>query len=75
MLHPQVKSTNEVVTMHMGPDFILLNLSLDFDDDMDAAELKDVIHQIDRGIKAQYPVVKRIFIEAESPRQGILDAV
>ena len=70
MLHSQVRTVNEVVTMHMGPNFILLNLSLDFDNDMDAAELKSVIHTIDRGIKAQYPVVKRIFIEAESPKPG-----
>jgi len=68
--HAQVCTTNEVVTMHMGPDFILLNLSVDFDDALDAAELKAVINQIDKDIKARYPVVKRIFIEAEAPKPG-----
>jgi len=68
--HSQVCITNEVVTMHMGPDFILLNLSVDFDDSLDAAELKAVINQIDKEIKARYPLVKRIFIEAEAPKPG-----
>lgn len=67
-LHAEVRATNEVITMHMGPDFILLNLSIDFHDDMDTTALKQVIHKIDRGIKAQFPMVKRIFIEAEAPR-------
>lgn len=71
VLHPQVRATNEVVTMHMGPDFILLNLSVDFNDDMDTNELKEAIHQLDRGIKSQYPMVKRIFIEAEAPKPSV----
>lgn len=69
--YPQVRTTNEVVTMHMGPDFILLNLSVDFNDELDAAELKVLISQIDKGIKARYPAVKRIFIEAEAPKPGV----
>lgn len=67
-LHSEVRATNEIITMHMGPDFILLNLSIDFYDDMDTSELKQIIHKIDRGIKAQFPMVKRIFIEAEAPK-------
>ncbi|MGD8526252.1 MAG: cation diffusion facilitator family transporter [Thioalkalispiraceae bacterium] len=66
--YAEVSTTNEVVTMHMGPDFILLNLSVDFRDDLDAAALKTVIHNIDTDIKSRYPLVKRIFIEAEAPQ-------
>lgn len=68
--YAEVCTTNEVVTMHMGPDFILLNLSVDFDDALDAGELKAVINRIDQDIKAQYPLVKRIFIEAEAPQRA-----
>lgn len=68
--YAEVCTTNEVVTMHMGPDFILLNLSVDFDDALDAGELKAVINRIDQDIKAQYPLIKRIFIEAEAPQRA-----
>jgi divalent metal cation (Fe/Co/Zn/Cd) transporter len=55
--------------MHMGPDFILVNISMSFVDTLTADEMEKVIDEIDRTIKAQYPPVKRIFIEAEARRR------
>ena len=56
---------NEVLTMHMGPDFILANLSVDFRDHATADDIESVIAEMDQAIKEQYPQIKRIFIEAE----------
>lgn len=64
--HSAVNHVNEVLTMHMGPDFILLNISLDFQDAAVAPEIEVAISEIDAEIKQTYPTVKRIFIEAES---------
>ncbi len=61
----QVENVNEVLTMHMGPDFILVNISVDFEDSITADSLETVIGEMDRSIKQQFPEVKRIFIEAE----------
>ena len=63
---PQVEHLNEVLTMHMGPDYILVNISVDFRDDIPTGEMENVIADIDRAIKQQFPLVKRIFIEAEA---------
>jgi len=63
-----VVQVNEILTMHMGPDFILLNISIDFRDEATAAQLEQSVAQMDRRIKASYPEVKRIFIEAEDRR-------
>jgi cation diffusion facilitator family transporter len=68
--YDEVVCTNEVVTMHMGPDFILLNLSVDFHDDIPAGELEKIIADIDRQVKLTYPKVKRIFIEAEARKDS-----
>jgi cation diffusion facilitator family transporter len=65
---PEVEQVNEILTMHMGPDFVLLNLSVEFRDDATATELERAIARIDRSIKQAYPEVKRIFIEAEEKR-------
>lgn len=65
---PEVNHVNEVLTMHMGPDFILLNLSVDFPDDLPAEDMEIVIAKLDRQIKQAFPDVKRIFIEAEARR-------
>lgn len=60
-----VVKTNEVLTLHMGPEFILANISLEFSDNLKTGELESIIRDLDRIIKAQYPIVKRVFIEAE----------
>jgi cation diffusion facilitator family transporter len=60
-----VEHVNEVLTMHMGPDFILANLSVDFADRASAEQVESSISEMDKSIKQQFPQVKRIFIEAE----------
>lgn len=62
---PEVTRVNEVLTMHMGPDFVLANLSVDFHDDLPAGDLEQATLRMDAAIKDLYPVVKRVFIEAE----------
>jgi cation diffusion facilitator family transporter len=61
-----VKHVNEIATMHMGPDFVLANLSLDFIDNIPSQVVEHTITEITGQIKSQYPVVKRVFIEIES---------
>ncbi len=61
-----VERLNEVLTMHMGPDFILVNLSVDFHDAIVAGDLESLIAGLDSAIKQQFPAVKRVFIEAEA---------
>ncbi len=61
-----VKHVNEIATMHMGPEFVLANLSLDFVDDIPSQSVEHTITQITGQIKQQYPIVKRVFIEIES---------
>jgi cation diffusion facilitator family transporter len=64
--HKIVDRVNEVLTMHMGPDFILVNLSLDFSDSATAGKVEKTISDIDRQLKKQFPEIKRVFIEAEA---------
>ncbi|MEJ2450136.1 MAG: cation diffusion facilitator family transporter [Gammaproteobacteria bacterium] len=63
---PEVKHVNEIATMHMGPDFVLANLSLDFVDNIPSQVVEQTITRITVQIKADFPVVKRVFIEIES---------
>jgi cation diffusion facilitator family transporter len=64
-----INKINEVLTMHMGPDFILANISIDFQDDIPAGDLEEIITSMDMQIKESFPTVKRIFMEAESRRK------
>lgn len=63
--HEAVTAANEVLTMHLGPHDILVNVSLDFRDGLSAGAVEDAITAMERAVKAAHPDVKRIFIEAQ----------
>ncbi len=63
-----VTHVNEVLTMHMGPEFILVNLSVDFRDGVTSEVVEASVAQLDVAIKAKHPFVKRVFVEAEARR-------
>lgn len=60
-----VDRVNEVLTMHLGPGDILVNLSLDFDAELSAGEIETAISEIERDIRMRHPEVRRIFVEAQ----------
>lgn len=62
---PGIRQINEVLTMHMGPRDVLLNLSLDFQPALTSDQVERGISALEREIKTAYPEIKRIFIEAQ----------
>ncbi len=67
--YPEIEHVNEVLTLHMGPEDVLVNLSVDFQDAITAERVEKVICKLDEAIKERYPFVKRVFVEAEARRQ------
>lgn len=63
--HPHVLTVNEVATLHMGPDSVVVNLSLDFVDGIDAAAVEAGVTELNAAIKAIDGGIKRVFVEAE----------
>ena len=57
---------NEVLTMHLGPQDVLLNLSLDFKDKLSSDRVEFTISKLEAGIKEKFPEIKRVFIEAQN---------
>jgi cation diffusion facilitator family transporter len=66
-----INHVNEVLTMHMGPDFILVNISVEFSDQATATDIEDAVALLDDKIKKAYENVQRVFIEAEA-RHSVL---
>jgi len=62
----RVKRVNEILSMHLGPQDVLLNVSLDFGDSIDANDVEAAISKMERRIKRDFPEIKRIFIEAQA---------
>ena len=61
----RILTVNEVATLHMGPEFIVVTVSVDFIDALSAGKVEKAVTQLTRSIKAVDPRVKRVFIEAE----------
>ena len=59
---------NELLTMHLGPHDVLVNLSIDFTDEMSANDVEAAISGMEIAIKGKFPEVTRVFIEAQSWR-------
>ncbi len=68
--HDVIQHVNEVATMHMGPEYILVNLSVDFKSEASSDDVESVVKALDGELKAALPRVKRIFVEAEARRGG-----
>jgi len=69
---PSINHINEVLTMHMGPDFILANISVDFVDSETADSIEKTISLIDKTIKEKHPEIKRVFVEAEKRSSRVI---
>lgn len=67
--HAVVEHVNEVLTMHIGPEYILVNLSVEFADSASATEIETTVARIDQMIKDSTPEVKRVFVEGEARRR------
>ncbi|MDZ7693473.1 MAG: cation diffusion facilitator family transporter [Balneolaceae bacterium] len=61
----EIAAINETLTMHMGPNFILVNISVDYRDNISSQEVENSISRLNKEIKENFPRVKRIFVEAE----------
>ncbi len=57
---------NEIRTMHLGPDDVLVAASVDAIDGIPAEEVEAVTSQLEAAIKTKYPEVRRLFIETQS---------
>ena len=62
---PGIMHVNEVLTLHLGPEDILLNVSLDFEDNLSSGEVEEAISTLETKIKNMFPEIRRVFIEAQ----------
>ena len=60
---PVIERVNEVLTTHLGPEVVIVNLSLDLRDEVSAGEVEKAIARIDRRVKDRFPEISRVFTE------------
>lgn len=61
-----VKGVIRVLTMHMGPEEVLLNVELQFDPQLSTTALAQAVERIEQRIRQHHQDIKHIFIEVKS---------
>jgi len=62
---PGIMHVNEVLTLHLGPQDVLLTISLDFEDNLSSGDVEEAISALESRIKGMFPEIRRVFIEAQ----------
>ncbi|SRR5690606_2901367 len=65
---PAVKDFVRMMSMHVGPEIVVLNLDLKFNDHLDVAEVEEAVARIDRALREAHPEIRYVTIEAGSRR-------
>ena len=66
---PEVKEAVNILTMHLGPEEILVNLDINFANGLSTDQVEEAIDKVEQAIRKELPAVKKIFVEAESLKQ------
>lgn len=64
-----VKKVWRILTMHFGPEQVLLNMDVEFVPTLSADEVVTAIDRIEAQIRKKHPQVIRIFVEVEALRR------
>jgi divalent metal cation (Fe/Co/Zn/Cd) transporter len=63
-----VRTPNGLYTVHIGPDQIVAELSLEFEDAATAPAIEAAVESIEKQVQAEYPEVKMLFVKPQSHR-------
>jgi len=63
---PDVDDVLRSMTLHMGPNTLILNMDLQFRPALDTEEIGQTVDRVERQIRDEHPEVRFVFIEAAS---------
>jgi divalent metal cation (Fe/Co/Zn/Cd) transporter len=66
--HKAVLRINELLTLHQGPEDLLVTVSVDFHENLSANGVEAAISELEIQMKRADSAVRRVFIEAQSWR-------
>jgi divalent metal cation (Fe/Co/Zn/Cd) transporter len=65
---PAVERVGDLLTMHLGPEQVLLAADIKFRDAMNVHQLETAIDRLEERVRKKDPTIQRIFLEADSLR-------
>ena len=65
---PNVVAVEEILSMHLGPNEVLMAVTLDFRDDLPSGAIEEAAAALSAGIERRHPQVTRLFMR---PKRGL----
>ena len=70
---PAVVAVTQLLSLHLGPNSVLLALKVRFRPELGLAEVEQAINDLEQRIRAVVPQMKKIFVEPDSHYDASLD--
>ncbi len=70
--HNEVREIEELTTLHMGPEFILVNLRVKLAEAVPMQDADSVGFDLERQIQEIFPIAKRVYVRATLPSNGLM---
>jgi cation diffusion facilitator family transporter len=70
---PLVVGVSQLLSLHLGPDSVLLALKVRFRPELGLKEVEGAINDLEQRIRSQLPMMKKIFVEPDSSYDASLD--
>lgn len=61
-----VRRVTQLLTMHLGPDFVVLAMKVAFEPTLSVAEVERAIDELEARVREAVPIMKKIFVEPDS---------
>jgi divalent metal cation (Fe/Co/Zn/Cd) transporter len=65
---PRVVSVIEVLSLHLGPQEVLVGVTIDFDDDLPGREIERAAQELSDKLRAAHPEITRLFLRPGEAR-------
>jgi cation diffusion facilitator family transporter len=65
-----VDRVTQILTFHVGPDVVILAMKVAFTKNMTAPDIEECINEAERRIRAELPLMRKIFIEVDANGDG-----
>ena len=63
---PGIAKLGQFATLQIGPEAVLVTLSLDFEDHLSSSDVERIVSDIERELKGRHQQIARLFVEAQS---------
>ena len=68
--NPSVQAVRRPLTMHLGPDNVLLAMDIQFQPNLSTGDLIRAVDEMETRIREKFPQITQIYLEAEALKRG-----